>query len=125
MAPLEYLKVKVSDNTGNVIIADGLVDSGAQMSVMHSDMVGGLDYCSVGRVKLRGIIGPSVEADVVKLNMRLASCSDNCEYISVFIAVSPDVNDKFVLPLEVVHKISSHVCLSNASVCTTGRNFGQ
>jgi hypothetical protein len=46
-------------------------------------------------VRIRGILGTAVEADLVNVYMCLASCNECCEFISVCYAVAPDINDSF------------------------------
>ena len=52
-----------------LVISDGLVDFGAQMAVVHSSLVRDLDLTFIGRVKLRGIVGPFVQAVVIRLRL--------------------------------------------------------
>jgi hypothetical protein len=119
LAPLEYLEVKLCDGFGQVQLASGLVDSGAQMAVVHADVVRCLNLTVIARVKLRRILGPSTEADVVRLGMRLTSCGSACENVSVLTAVSSEINDRLILPTEVVNQLLTHVCCVNDCVCVT------
>jgi hypothetical protein len=56
------------------------------MSVIRSDVVANLDLTSTGKVRIRGIAGPAVEADLMNVNMRLASCNECCECLFRFAA---------------------------------------
>ena len=48
-----------------------LCDSGAEVSVIRADILSQLDIPRVGHVKLRGIVGSPVSADLVKLDVAL------------------------------------------------------
>jgi hypothetical protein len=129
LAPLDYLKVNVSDGH-SVVEIDGLCDSGAQMCVVRRDAIGDLDLSPVGKVRIRGILGPAVEAQVVKVNMRLARCSDACANTPVTCAVAQEVNDRFVLSTEVINRLIEHascgdVCLRSVRPERSDDNGGE
>jgi hypothetical protein len=48
----------------------------------------------VGKVKLRGIIGEALEADVVRLYVNLENCVDRIVFVC---AVSDAINDDLIL----------------------------
>jgi hypothetical protein len=56
LAPLEYLEVKLCDGFGQVQLASSLVDTGAQMPVVHADVVRCLNLTVIARIKLRGML---------------------------------------------------------------------
>ena len=57
-----------------------------------------LELPVIGIIKLRGIVGSPVSADLVKLNVTLAdSRQDGDEYVSITCAVCSVANDDLVL----------------------------
>ena len=106
-AKLQYMYVKTIDQDfSDVKVVSGMNDGGAEISVIRTDMLDKLDVPHIGRVKLRGIVGSPVEADLVKLNVALSNCDDKCsEYIPVLCAVCPEANDNLVLASNVVDSL--------------------
>jgi hypothetical protein len=115
LAPLEYVDVCLSDGAASVTVR-ALADSGAQMAVVSQDVVQSLSLDYVGSVKLRGLFGPFLEAPVSRVDVRLSSCSRECDGVPVVMAVCPDVNDQLVLPIDVVNHLLAHVCCLDACV---------
>jgi hypothetical protein len=109
LAPLDYIDVNLIDGYKS-LIAPGLCDSDAQMSVIRSDVAADLDLPSVGKMRIRGILRPVVEADLVHVNMCLASCNECCGFISARCAVAPGINDSFLLSTDVINSLLLHSC---------------
>ena len=115
---LQYIDVCMSDFS-NECKSSALVDTGAEISLVHSEIVKDLNVEKIGTVRLRGIIGDHVEADLVRVGIKLADGNVNSEYIPIVIAVSPLLNDTVILNTEVVNKLlqSSQfhaICKANA-----------
>ena len=72
--PLQYIDV-VIDN----VKCEGLCDSGAQIPMINTHLVGG-NAGSLGTVQFQGVVGDPVQAELVSLNV-------NC---------CPDGDDKFI-----------------------------
>jgi len=67
-----------------------LCDSGAEISVVRSDLVQGLEVTELGKIKLRGIVGSAVSADIVKLYVCLDGGDINSNnFIPITCAVCP------------------------------------
>jgi len=72
--------------------------------VVREDLVRDLDAPRLGKIRIRGIVGDSVETDLIRLNMRPAPCTNNVdvncvEYshnIAPFIPVVFAVCDKMI-----------------------------
>jgi len=103
-AKLHYLDIKVADDDrSSVKVMRGLQDSGAQISVIHTDAVSGFNLRRIGTINLRGIIGSPVTADLFRLNVALAnSHSDDNKYMSVLCVVCFEANDDLILTSSVV-----------------------
>jgi len=110
-AKLHYLDIKITDDDkSDVKVMCGLQDSGAQISVIHTDVVSGFNLPRIETIKLRGIIGSPVTADLVRLNVALAnSHSDDNEYMSVLCAVCSEANDDLILTSSVVDRLLATV----------------
>jgi len=53
-----------------------LEDSGAQIGIIRSDVLSNVNVKHVGTVKLRGIFGSPVDADLIQLHVKTI---DNCD----------------------------------------------
>jgi hypothetical protein len=115
LAPLDYIDVRLSDGQNN-LITRGLCDSGAQLSVARADAVSQLNLHAIAQVRIRGIVGDPVEAQVVMIDMRLATCSDQCEPVSVHCALSDNLNDQLILASHVVNQLTHHSCCRDVCV---------
>jgi len=51
----------------------GLSDSGAEISVLRADVLGQLEVPHVGKLKLRGIVGSPVSADLGQIENSIVS----------------------------------------------------
>ena len=54
----------------------GLEDTGAEVCIVRGDLIRGLDVPRLGKIRLRGIVGDCVVADLVQLNIKPASTSN-------------------------------------------------
>ena len=88
-AKLQYVDVNVTECVkSDVKVVSALSDSAAQISVIRSDVLGNLDVPYIGKVKLHGVLGSPVSADLVKINVALSNTElDDVEYMSVLCAV--------------------------------------
>ena len=100
LASLQYIPVKIS---GIERIIHGLADSGSEICVIHADVMRGITYEPIGRVRLRGIIGDPVEADVTTVTIQLASDSDCVANINC--AVCEHINEELILTANVVDQL--------------------
>ena len=90
IASLLYIDVCI-DGVNDVL--RGLHDSGAQISVIHPRIVEGLNLPREGTIKLKGLFGDAVDADLVSLFVRLPQSTG----ISVLMAMSSQVNNDLIL----------------------------
>jgi hypothetical protein len=107
VAKLTYINVCLNDGEKQCK-GQALVDSGAEICLVHTDVLHDLDVIKQGDVRLRGIIGPSVDADVCYVKVKLDNDSCTCEPLNVAFAVSPVVNDRLILTSEVVSRLLPH-----------------
>jgi hypothetical protein len=102
LAQLKYLDVCVESNDG-VIPMRALADSGAEICVAHRRIFDGIGYHTCGRIRLRGIVGNPVEAELANITIQL---NDNpeCSMI-VLCAVCDELNEELILTKDVVDKL--------------------
>lgn len=112
---LQYIDVCLSDSISKCTVS-ALVDSGAEISLVNSAIVKDWNVDKVGSINLRGIVGNPIEADVIRVYIKLGYDDDISRYISVLMAVSPLVNDSLILNTEVINKL---VDASQASAINT------
>lgn len=114
LATLQYIDVCLGDGC-NVRRTSALCDSGAELSLCRSDMLQGLEVHKIGSVRLRGVIGQAIDADVIRVSVKLDNAGDDC-YVPVTMAMSPMANDPLILSSEVVGKL---IGISNNAVIST------
>jgi hypothetical protein len=107
-ASLQFVDVCINEPNINTVIT-ALEDSGTELCVVKSAIVESVKLPHVGIVRLRGIIGDPVEANLVKLHISLASNSQLS--IPIVCAVCPDLNENMILTVPVVKQLK---CLSNS-----------
>ena len=72
-AKLQYVNVWVTDDSNSSYRrVTALCDSGAEISVLRSALIRRLDVAELGQIKLRGIVGSSASADLIRLRI----CAD-------------------------------------------------
>jgi len=117
-AKLQYVDVKITDcDKLGMKVLSALNDSGAQISVIRSDVLGNLHVPYFGKVKLRGIVGSPVSADLVKLDVALSN-NENDKYITVLCAVCFEANDDLVLASDVVDSLFGKQIKANVANIT-------
>jgi len=99
---ITIIQVEISDGRNSCTLP-ALVDSGAQVSLIKADIIKDFDVSSLGSVRLRGIVGSPIDANLVKLNLRMRK-SDG--FLSVVMAVAENINDDLVLTTEIVNRLS-------------------
>jgi hypothetical protein len=67
---LQYLSVCLTDGDSTVR-ASGLVDSGAEINLVKANLVKDSNAHVMGSVRLRGVIGQAIDADLIRLNVKL------------------------------------------------------
>ena len=81
-----------------------LEDSGAQIGIVRSDVLSDVAVKRVGTVKLRGIFGSPVEADLVQLHVKL-SCDVNEPYTPIVVAMCDSVYEEMILTCDIVNRL--------------------
>jgi hypothetical protein len=92
----------------------GLEESEAQLCVVRLDLIRDLNVEHVGSVKLRGIFGSPVQADLVRLHLTLAD-KPSISYVPVICAVCADIHEELILNVDAVNRLS--ICRDVLSVC--------
>jgi hypothetical protein len=112
-AQLHYLDVNIA---GVSHVVKSLEDSGAQLCVVRSDIIKGLDVERVGTVKLRGIFGAPVQADLIRMQLKLANRpKEETSYVSVICAVCDGIYEELILNVDAVNRLTASEC-DNVSV---------
>jgi hypothetical protein len=101
-AKLKYLDIVIPEMPGRVI--SSLSDSGAEICVIKSALLNGVDASPVGTVRIRGLIGQPVEAELVNLTVQLADNKDCCA--TVLFAKCNEVNEDCILTADVANKLT-------------------
>jgi hypothetical protein len=99
---LSYVNVTVKEISGKVIRA--LNDSGSQLTIVKRTVLEGHAFPACGSVKIRGLLGASVAADLTYLSIALADCT-NCS-LRLLCAVSDDVYEDLIIPAAVVTRLN-------------------
>ena len=104
-SPLRYVDVNIAGLSNQI---RGLYDTGAELSVVSSRALPDFEIQRIGNVKLRGIVGAPVEADLIILPIRLAGENQtfsNHDYLQIHCALCDNMNDDLVLTADVVRRL--------------------
>ena len=80
-------------------------------------MVGDLQLPTVGQIKLRGVVGSPVSADLVRLNVSLSDENYDNDCTTILCAVCSEANDDLILTSKVVDSLfnrQAHANIINA-----------
>src|SRR5664279_5521331 len=99
LAELHYLKVNLF---GADYCWNALVDGGSEVDVVNRAKLKQLaiPHEVVGEIALRPMAGPSIQAQLVKLQVRISpesECSNQTEYVSIVAAACDDLHDELIL----------------------------
>jgi len=109
-AQLHYLQVRVSSlpNDDKSVVVTALDDGGAEVAVANTNTINSLDNVEhIGTIKLKGVIGASVTATLVRLYICLADDNDCMQWIPIMCAVHDEANDQLVLNADQVSLLHS------------------
>ena len=119
---LQYVNVQIDElsvgkESDEMTCIKAIEDSGSEICVVKASVVESVSLPKMGRVKLRGIVGAPVEADLVKLHVSLVNDStDSCSAsVPVICAVCSDLNENLILTPVLVKQLR---VLTGDSVCT-------
>ena len=109
-SPLQYVDINIQGLQNSIA---GTIDSGAQICLCNRSLINSLDLPIVGSVKIKGIIGNAIDADLICLHIRLSN-ADDAAFIPIYCAVSNDVNDTFLITADAIRRLSqsSHESLT-------------
>ena len=114
--PLQYVSVCI-ENVPNCL--NGMIDSGAETAVAHTSLFPDALPPSIGKITLRGIYGKPIVAELVLLNIRLAS-NPSTSYLPMYCAVSSEVNEPLILTTDIIRRLSdSQFMLCESQPCST------
>ena len=122
---LQYVNVSIDElNAGNrsdnVACIKAIEDSGSELCVVKASLVESVSLPKVGTVRLRGIVGAPVSADLVKLHISLVNDSASCNTsVPVICAVCPELNEDLILTPVLVKQLQS--VTGDSTVCTVQR----
>jgi len=98
---MHYRDVLVEELGRNAV---ALEDSGAEISIVSSNMIRDLNLVPLGKINLSGIVGDPVQADLVQMHIKPAdhsvsvneheNCSERTDNIAPFVSVTFAVCDK-------------------------------
>ena len=116
LSELQYIDVCVSNDDNDKIIVSSLCDTGAQLSVINASLVDKWNLKAIGSVQIRGLIGESVECNLVNIKLKLQDCNDDDKNISAVVAVMPDLHERFILCGSVVNQLLETRCNAISTV---------
>jgi len=70
-APMHFVDLCISDDSGNSVLLKTLFDSGTQLSILKEDLISPLDCQVLGEVKLQGFNGSISSGKIILLNAKL------------------------------------------------------
>ena len=109
---LQYINVTIDElNSDDVVLPiRAVADSGSELCVVKSCFVESIVLPKIGTVRLRGIVGAPVEADLVKLHISLVDGDSGYglgSSIPVVCAVCSDLNQDMILTTALVKQLQS------------------
>lgn len=109
LSKLNYIPIAIHGIDG---IHDALHDSGSEINLIKRDMLQRLAHLpSHGRVKIRGVVGPAVETDIVLLDVTPTATEVNCVNIAPplreIFAVCDELNESIILTADTVNRLSA------------------
>jgi hypothetical protein len=110
----------VTDEPGRAFkVYSALDDGGAEVAVARSSTIAELNNVQlVGNIKLRGIVGASVNAALVKLYVSIdnSDCTNDCvkHWLPIVCAVCDEANDDLVLTADQVEQLTAHAALCSS-----------
>jgi hypothetical protein len=109
LSKLNYVPVCIKGIGG---VHDALHDSGSEVNLIQRDVLRELTYLpSQGRVKIKGVVGPAVETDVVLLDLSPVATDDNCVNIAPplreIFAVCDELNERIILTADTVSRLTA------------------
>jgi hypothetical protein len=112
-ATLQFLDVRVSDDSNVCCDLSALNDGGAEVCLANSSALNALSLVKIGNVLLSGAIGGTVEADLVKLRV---SHIDIPVGVEIVCAVCDTATHPLILNSEVIHKLQKQRALYVSSI---------
>ena len=112
ISSLSYVDVCINGVNG---VVRGLHDSGAQISVIHPRVLEGLNLPCEGTIKLKGLFGDAVDADLVSLLVKLPQSTS----IPVIMAMSSKANNDLILTDPVVKSLFASGIRADVIECTS------
>ena len=112
IASLSYVDVYINGVNG---VVRGLHDSGAQISVIHHRVLEGFNLPCEGTIKLKGLFGDAVDADLVSLLVKLPQSTS----IPVIMAMSSKANNDLILTDPVVKSLFASEIQADVVECTS------
>ena len=122
LSTLTYVDVQVRCNAnGPSVTTRALADTGAQISVIKSELLDGFETEIRGKIKLQPFFGDAIEADWVKLQISpfIEDEEFNDAYITVDCAIVSHSNENMILTSDVLARLE--MCERNINVvsCNT------
>ena len=110
LAKLKYVPITI---TGIADTYNALIDGGSQINLVRSDVLQQVSQpiTAAGRIKIKGVVGPPVETDLVMLELNPAPSDASCRNIAPplreIFAVAPDLNEQVILTADAVQRLDA------------------
>ncbi|HNJ38603.1 MAG TPA: RNase H-like domain-containing protein [Nitrosomonas sp.] len=109
LSKLNYIPIRLQGIDG---VHNALHDSGSEINLINRNV---LKQCmtlpSMGRVKIKGVVGPAVETDIVSLEVNSIASDNYCRNIAPplreIFAVCDDLNEGVILTADTVNRLST------------------
>ena len=91
---------------------DALHDSGSQVNLIKRELLQQIpDMPAVGRISIKGIVGPAIETDLVSLNIKPApqdiDCINIAPHATEIFAVCDELNEGIILTADAVKRLTT------------------
>ena len=109
LSKLNYVDINIHGMQG---IHAALHDNGSEINLINRDFVGQLPHLpTMGRIKIKGVVGPAVETDLTLLDVSPIASQSDCINIApplreVF-AICDELNENIILTADTVQRLAA------------------
>jgi hypothetical protein len=108
LSKLNFIPIRIQGIDG---IHNAFHDSGSEINLIQRYMLHNLTHLpSMGRVKIKGVIGPAVETDIILLDVSPVVTAKNCKNIAPplleIFAVCDELNEQMILTADTVRRLT-------------------
>jgi hypothetical protein len=120
IVPLSFVSLEIESNglKSIPIKLKTLRDSGSMINIVRKASIASDAYVSQGPIKLQGVFGQPIEAELITLNVRLSDSNESSPFIPVTFAVTDELKQDYdaIMPEAMVDSLQKYSCMSVNSV---------